>query len=187
MNEQRFLLVVSGPSGSGKDTVVRELMKKHEGIELSISATTRLPRECEVQGVDYHFVTKEQFEQHIAKGELLEYASYVGNYYGTLKSEVDRRINEGITCVLIIEVEGAAQIKKLYPGCTMVFVMPPSMEELERRLRGRNTESEERILERMQRAKEEMESAQSYDCQVINEDVHKCAEEIYSILRERQK
>lgn len=188
MNEQRFLLVVSGPSGSGKDTVVNLLMQNHPEIELSVSATTRAPRPGEQNGCHYHFVAKEEFERYIANGELLEYANYVGNYYGTLKSEVDKRIARSVTCVLIIEVEGAANIKKSYPDCTAVFLLPPSMQELERRLRGRGTESEERIQERLARAAEEIKLAETgiYDFTLVNEDAQRCAEELYTLLKQRQ-
>lgn len=188
MNEQRFLLVVSGPSGSGKDTVVGRLIEKHPEIELSVSATTRAPRPGEKEGEAYHYVSKEDFEWFIAENKLLEYASYVGNYYGTLKSEVDCRIFAGTTCVLVIEVEGAAQIKEIYPECTTVFLMPPSEQELERRLRNRGTETEERIQQRMTRAREEMALAESgvYDFRVVNRDVEQCADEIYRLLSQRQ-
>lgn len=186
MNEQRYLLVVSGPSGSGKDTVVRKLMAEHPDIQLSVSATTRPPRQGEVDGVDYNFVTKEQFEQYIRQDKLLEYTCYVDNYYGTPKSEVDKRIQNGVTCVLVIEVEGAANVRRQYPGCTMVFIQPPSLEELACRLRKRGTECEERMAKRLQRAQEEMTHAGEYDYQLVNTDYNTCAQELYNILQARQ-
>lgn len=186
MNEQRYLLVVSGPSGSGKDTVVRKLMQGHADIQLSVSATTRPARLGEVDGVDYYFITKEQFEQDIREGKLLEYTCYIDNYYGTPKNEVDKRIAKKITCVLVIEVEGAANIRRLYPNCTMVFIHPPSLEELACRLRKRGTECEERVEKRLRRAREELAHADEYDYQLVNTDFNACAQELYGILRTRQ-
>lgn len=187
MDDNRFLLVVSGPSGCGKDTVVRDLIEHHLNIELAVSATTRTPRDDEQDGLDYFFITREDFEARIARGEFAEYTQYVSNYYGTLKSQIAERVRRGVTCVLVIEVEGAANIRALYPGCTTVFVLPPSMEELERRLRNRGTEAEERLIRRLLRAKEEMELADAYDFHVFNDDAHRCAEEIYDILKQRQQ
>lgn len=183
---QRNLLVVSGPSGCGKDTVVQILMDRHPGIELSVSATTRDPRPDEVNGVHYHFLSKELFEQYIEKGFLLEYANYVGNYYGTLRSEVEKRINEDITCVLVIEVMGTARVRRAYPECTTIFILPPSMEELERRLRSRGTESEEWVQKRLARAREELPLANDYDFQLVNADPYECADRLYEILQQRQ-
>lgn len=186
MNKQRYLVVVSGPSGCGKDTVVRHLMKTHDHIEESVSATTRAPREGEQHGINYFFISTEEFEEYIRNNQVLEYTRYVGNYYGTLKSEVDRRIESEKTAVLVIEVEGAARIKEIYPECTTVFVLPPSMEELGRRLRSRGTETEERVQQRLKRAEEEIQMAGQYDFQLVNEDVEKCAAELYEIIRKRQ-
>ena len=154
MNKERHLLVVSGPSGAGKDTVVRRMMEKYPEIELSVSATTRAPRNGEKEGIDYYFMTNETFEQKIERGEMLEYVHYCDRYYGTPKSEVDRRLDAGIPVVLVIEVIGAANIKKLYPDSTLVFIMPPSLEELSRRLHGRGTEPEGVIQKRLARAQE---------------------------------
>lgn len=187
MNKDRYLLVISGPSGSGKDSVVARLMARHPGMECSVSATTRAPRPGEEEGVHYFFLTKEQFEGHIQNGELLEYASYVGNYYGTLKSQVDSRLARGVTCILVIEVEGAANVKRNYPGCTTVFIQPPSEAELERRLRGRGTECEERVQKRLRRAREEMAQADSYDFVLVNDELDGCAEALYEILQKRQQ
>ena len=156
MNKQRYLLVVSGPSGAGKDTVVSRMMQKHPEIEISVSATTRAPRAGETDGENYYFLTNEQFEEKIDRGEMLEYVNYCGKYYGTPKSEVDARLDRGTTVVLVIEVVGAANIKKLYPESTLIFIMPPSMDELRARLRGRGTESEEAIAGRLKRAEEEL-------------------------------
>lgn len=186
MNKERFLLVVSGPSGSGKDTVVKRLMEKHENIQLSVSATTRAMRPGEREGVDYYYMTVPAFECLIAEGRILEHTSYCGNYYGTPRDQVEARLARGITVVLVIEVEGAANIKRQYPGCVTVFVTPPSMEELERRLRARATDSEEAIQKRLARAHEEIACAASYDYQLINDDLDTCVEQLYQILRQHQ-
>lgn len=186
MNKERYLLVVSGPSGAGKDTVVNRLLQKHPELEVSVSATTRLPREGEEEGVNYFFMSREQFEQKIARGEMLEYVDYCGHYYGTPKSEVDKRIAAGITVVLVIEVVGAANIKRMYPDSTLVFIMPPSVEELGRRLRARGTEDAEVVARRMARASEEMARAGEYDFSVVNDEVERCADALYDIIRQRQ-
>lgn len=186
MNRERYLVVVSGPSGAGKDTVVKKLREAHPEIEFSVSATTRGMRAGEQDGVDYHYLTNEEFERRIAAGEILEYTNYCGNYYGTPKSEVDRRIAGGRTVVLVIEVEGAGNIKRIYPDATAVFIRPPSLEELEHRLRARGTETEESIRRRLARAKEELALADGYDAQVVNDTVEQCAEDLYRIIRARQ-
>lgn len=186
MNNERCLLVISGPSGAGKDTVVSRLMQQHPEIELSVSATTRAPRAGEVDGVHYYFLTDAQFEEKIARGEMLEYAGYCGRYYGTPKSEVDRRLAAGIIVVLVIEVQGAANVKRLYPESTLIFLMPPGIEELRARLLGRKTETAEAVERRLERAKEEMARAGEYDFTVVNREIDACADEIYRILRSRQ-
>ena len=185
MSAEKYLLVVSGPSGVGKDTVVRRLREIHREVCFSVSATTRAPREGEADGVDYYFLTKDQFEAKIAANEVVEYTCYCGNYYGTLRSELERRMTNGEPIVLVIEVEGAQNIKRLYPGCTTVFLLPPSREELRRRLAGRGTEDEETIARRLARADEELALADSYDYRVVNQTPDACAEEIYAILRAR--
>ncbi|MEG1745221.1 MAG: guanylate kinase [Ruthenibacterium sp.] len=187
MNNARYLLVVSGPSGAGKDTVVSALREKHPEIAISVSATTRAMREGEQNGVNYHYMTRDAFEQKITAGEMLEYASYCGNYYGTPKSEVDARIEKATTVVLVIEVQGAANIKRLYPACTTVFICPPNSAELENRLRGRGTESEQSIAKRLRRAQEELALAPTYDYTVVNDDVDECANRIAAILKQRQQ
>ena len=187
MNKDRYLVVVSGPSGSGKDTVVNRLRQLHPEIEVSVSATSRAMRPGEAEGVNYYYMTREQFEQKLAAGEILEHTCYCGNYYGTPKSEVDRRIEQGITVVLVIEVEGAGNIRRLYPEATTIFVAPPSLEELEHRLRGRGTESEEAIQGRLARAREELALADQYTATVVNQEVDDCARQLYEIIRARQE
>ena len=185
--EERHLLVVSGPSGIGKDTVVNSLIKQHKGIEQSISATTRPPRMGETQGRAYYYMDVPEFEHLVAEGAFVEHTTYAGNYYGTLKKEVDKRLAAGITCVLVIEVNGTANVKRMYPDCTTVFIVAPTMQEHERRLRARGSESEAVMAERMEIAKQEMKMADSYDFMLVNDDAQRCAEELYDILRKRQE
>lgn len=187
MNNGEYLIVLSGPSGSGKDTVVSELCRQHPEVKLSVSATTRAMRPGEAEGVNYYYMTKPEFEAKIARGEILEHTCYCGNYYGTPKSEVDDRINAGVNVVLVIEVEGAANIRRLYPDAKLVFVTPPSFEELEHRLRGRGTETEESIARRLARAKEEMRFEKDYDYRLVNDNINQCVNDLYEIIRQPRK
>ena len=134
MKGEKYLFVVSGPSGTGKDTVVAALLKKHPEIQHTVSATTRSPREGEKDGINYHFMSVADFEDHLAHDQIVEHTKYCENYYGTLRSEIEGRMKLGIPVILVIEVEGAGNIKKMYPGATTIFVLPPDMQELERRL-----------------------------------------------------
>ncbi len=179
-----ILIIVSGPAGSGKGTVVKELVDSHENIELSISATTRAPRPGEVNGVHYHFIDKAEFEGRIANGEILEYTTYCDNYYGTPLKEVKRALAKGKDIVLEIEVDGAMQVKKKMRNAITVMLTPPDGETLERRLRSRGTETDEVILWRLARAKEEISLMPKYDYSVVNEDgrIKECADLIYSII-----
>lgn len=182
MTERGILLVVSGPSGVGKSTVIRRLMETRGKMEFSVSATTRAPRPGEVDGREYFFVSREQFDEMIRREELLEHAEFVGNCYGTPKAQVLKRLEDGITVVLDIEVQGAAQVKALMPEALTVFIAPPSLDVLEQRLRGRGTESEETIASRLERAKEELEQAPTYDYTIVNDYSDRAAQELGEIL-----
>ena len=183
MNRKGLLLVVSGPSGCGKGTVLSQVFAKQPNTYYSVSATTRAPRPGEVDGVQYHFLTKEAFEEKIAAGQMLEYAQYAGNYYGTPAQAVDAQLAEGKNVVLEIEVQGAKQVKQRRPEAVMIFIMPPSMKELRRRLTDRGTESQEVIQRRMETARQEMPQAKDYDYIVFNDTVEEAAEDICAILR----
>lgn len=174
--------IVSGPSGVGKGTVLKELFKKRD-LYYSVSATTRDPREGEVDGVHYHFMDAEEFRTMIAEDALLEHAEYAGNYYGTPKRYVDQAMDEGRDVVLEIELQGARQVWAKRPETVRIFIGPPSWEELERRLVSRGTDSPEKIAQRLQRARIEMESAGEYDYLVINEQVEEAAAELDAIMR----
>ena len=170
LSEKGILLVISGPAGTGKGTVVSNILARSDDFELSVSATTRAPRYNEVDGVQYHFLTRAQFEQKIEDGQMLEYAEYVGNYYGTPRERVMEMLETGTNVILEIEVVGAMKIKKLLPDAVTVLLLPPDYKTLEERLRGRKTNTEEDIQNRMQQAKLEIGNFASYDYIVINED-----------------
>lgn len=178
-----LLFVVSAPAGCGKDTILNELFKKCDTAGYAVSATTRPPREGEVDGVHYHFLTKDVFKELIDSGEVLEYTEYCNNYYGTLKKSVENLLNEGKDAVLKIEVEGALNIKKLFPEACLVFILPPSWEELERRLRGRGTETEEAIVKRIAQAKVEVETAVNYDYLVVNDKLDVAVDDLLAVFR----
>ena len=175
------LVVISGASGVGKGTVLGIMMKKRDDLKFSVSATTRSPRPSETDGVHYYFVTKEQFEEMIATGQMLEYSAHAANYYGTPRAQAEEKMQTG-SVLLDIEPNGAGQVKKAAPDAVLVFIMPPSMEELERRLRGRGDTSEEQIAMRLERAVWEMEQRHWYDHVVVNDDAERCADEILKII-----
>lgn len=178
--------VISGPSGSGKGTVVEILRKIYPDAGVSVSATSRKPREGEVEGVNYYYKTREEFEALIGAGEVLEHTEYNGNYYGTLKSEVKRITAEGKDIILEIEVDGGGQVKRLMEDdCVTIMLIAPSAEEQERRLRGRGTETDDVIAGRLERAKAEIREAVNYDYVVVNETggTEECAAEIMAIIK----
>ena len=175
------LIVISGASGVGKGTVVKAMMAQREDLYFSVSATTRPPRPGEVDGRDYYFVTREEFENMIARGEMLEYDEHARNYYGTPKAQIEEKRSRGHV-LLDIEPNGAKNVKKNYPEAVLIFVMPPSLAELERRLRGRNDTPEDQIQIRMERAVWEMEQRVWYDYVVVNDDAQRCAREILEII-----
>ena len=178
------LFVISGASGVGKGTVLKAVMEKRKDLFFSVSATTRDPRPGEVDGVHYYFITKEQFESMIARGEFLEYDAHAKNYYGTPRGQAEEKQQRGHV-LLDIEPKGAEQVKKSMPEATLIFIMPPSVEELERRLRGRGDTPEDQIAIRMERAVWEMEQESWYDYVVVNDSVERCAEEILNIIAEK--
>ena len=176
------LIVLSGPSGVGKSTVISELLSERPDIHFSVSFTTRAPRVGEAHGVNYNFVEREEFEAMIANDELLEYAEYVHNYYGTSMKVIEEHLNAGIDVVLDIEVQGAAKVRARCPDAVLIFIIPPSFEELSRRLHGRNTDGEEPIAGRLRKAREEYQEIPNYDYLVVNDKVSEAAAEIIAIL-----
>ena len=180
------LVVFSGPSGCGKDTILHHYLGGREDVFLSISATTRSPRPGEVDGVSYFVLSEEQFKEKIAHDGMLEYACYCGNYYGTPRDIVYEKLNAGIDVILEIEVQGALQIKKRCPEAVMIFVMPPSMEELRSRLVGRGTEDMETVEKRLLQAQEEMKAAPQYDFIIVNDLIEQAAADLQAVLRSQR-
>ncbi len=178
------LIVISGASGVGKGTVLGIAMKKQADLRFSVSATTRPPRPNEEDGVHYYFITRDRFQEMIDAGEFLEYSQHMDNFYGTPRGQVMEKMENGHV-LLDIEPNGAGQVKKNMPEATLIFIMPPSMEELERRLRGRGDTCEEQIQKRLNRAFWEMEQKDWYDHVVINDDAERCAEEILNIIADK--
>ncbi len=184
LDKQGLLIVISGPSGVGKGTVRKALFeRKGHDLDYSVSMTTRAPREGEVNGVDYYFVSKEEFLEQIKKGNLLEHAEFVGNMYGTPKDKVEEKLKKGCEVVLEIEVNGAMQVREKMPNAVFIFIAPPSLKALEERLITRGTERGEVIKERLEKAKREIKLATSYDYIVINDEVKNASDRIMAIIR----
>lgn len=182
MKRKGILVVVSGFSGAGKGTLMKRLMETYDNYALSISMTTRAPREGETDGREYFFVTKDDFEDKISQDGLVEYACYCGNYYGTPREYVETQLAMGKDVILEIEIQGALKIKEKFPTALLLFVMPPSAKELKKRLVGRGTETAEVIEKRLARAGEEAEGIENYDYIVINDDLDICTKELHSII-----
>ena len=177
------LFVISGPSGAGKGTLLAELRKQRPDLGLTVSATTRSPRPGEVDGTSYYFLSDEEFRRRIAAGEFVEWAEGHGHLYGTLVSEVKRLLAKGHSLVLEIDVQGALNVRKVYPDAVLIFIEPPSLQALEERLRGRGTEDEASIELRLKNARHEMELADQYDARIVNDTVDRAAQELGSVMR----
>lgn len=183
MKDKGILIVVSGFSGAGKGTIMKKLLEKYESrYALSVSATTRGPREGELDGREYFFRSEEEFEKMIAEDKLIEYARYVNNYYGTPREYVEEQLEQGKDVILEIEIQGALKVKEKFPDTLLLFVTPPSASELRSRLEGRGTETREVICRRMQRAAEEAEYMEQYDYLIVNDDLDECVEEMHHII-----
>lgn len=183
MRERGILIVVSGFSGSGKGTLMKRLLEDYDNYALSISATTRPPRAGEEEGREYFFKTTEEFEKMIAQDELIEYARYVNNYYGTPRAYVEEQLAAGRDVILEIEIQGALKVKEKFPDTLLLFVTPPTGKELKKRLVGRGTETMDVIEGRMNRAKEEAEGMEEYDYLIVNDDLDACVKEMHSIIQ----
>jgi guanylate kinase len=178
-----MILVITGPSGVGKGTLIRGLLERIPELELSTSATTRKPRPGERDGIDYHFLTPEQFGERVAAGEFVEHATYSGNMYGTLRSELERRAREGNPVVLEIEVQGARQVRAAIPDSVAVFIAPPSLDALRVRLVGRGTDSSEEVEERLRTAERELEAQREFAYVVVNDRLEQATDELEGIVR----
>lgn len=182
-NNKGLLIVVSGPSGAGKDTICQKLIKENSNIWMSVSMTTRKPRPLEKDGVDYFFVSSEEFENKINDNTFLEYASYNDNYYGTPKDKVEEKLNEGKDVILVIDINGAINIKKIIPSALFIFIMPPDMETLKNRLIGRKTESKDKVVERFITAYNEVNNYKKYNYVVVNDKVEDAVNKVKSIIQ----
>ncbi len=187
MADKGILMIISGFSGAGKGTLVKQMLKTYDNYALSISMTTRSPREGERDGVEYFFTDRASFEQKIAEDGMIEYAQYCGNYYGTPKAYVQEQLAAGKDVILEIEIQGALQVKEKFPDSLLLFVTPPSAAELERRLIGRGTETPEVVAQRLARASEESEGIEAYDYIVVNDVLEECAAEIHNLVNAARK
>lgn len=178
------MFVITGPSGVGKGTLIRALLERVSGLELSVSATTRAPRPGEVDGRDYHFLTREEFDARADASDFLEFASYSGNRYGTLRSEVERRLADGASVVLEIEVQGARQVRAAMPEAVLVFIAPPDPSALQARLEGRATDSDEQISERLKTAEIELEARDEFTHEIINDELEAASERLEAVVRD---
>ncbi len=181
------LIVITGPSGVGKGTIVRSLLQSHPNLYLSISATTRQPRPGEIEGLDYYFLSRTEFESAIACGEFIEWAEYAGNYYGTPQTKVEEQISLGNSILLEIEVVGARKIAAIFPDALRIFILPPSIEVLEQRIRARGKNSEESISRRIAIAKTEIDASDEFDVTIINDDLEQAISEVETIIFPRNK
>lgn len=180
--EKGNLVVISGPSGAGKGSIIQEVLKRNNNLWLSVSMTSRKIRGQEVNGKEYYFITKEEFEEKIAEGELLEYTEYSGNYYGTPRGKISEHLESGKDVILEIEIEGALRIKELIPEALFIFIMPPSMKELKKRLENRKTETEEKIICRFKRAYQEINEVTKYNYVVVNDELDRATRKVEAIL-----
>lgn len=176
------LIVLTGPSGVGKGTLLQALLKRHPEVYYSVSATTRSPRTGEINGKNYYFISRTKFEQLVSQGEFLEWAEFAGNYYGTPREAVLNQVQSGKLVVLEIELKGARQIRASFPGALSIFVLPPSVKELERRIRGRAQDSDEAIAVRLRQAEEEIQAAGEFDVQIVNDDLENALHDIEATL-----
>ena len=186
INDKKKLYVISGSSGVGKGTVLKTFMEKHPDFMLSISCTTRKPREGEVDGVNYFYISQEEFSHCIEEDKFLEWAEFAGNKYGTKKKFIKECLDKGMNVILEIETKGALQVKEKMPDAVLIFIVPPSLDELETRLRGRHTEDEETIQKRLSEVKKELESAKKYDYQVVNDKVENAILKLEEIIAGEQ-
>jgi len=183
LKKRGTLFVISSPSGGGKSTIISHLLEQEDNLYYSISATTREPRPGEKDGKDYHFFSKEEFKKKVRKNEFIEWAEVHNNFYGTLKSEIDDALKRGENVVLDIDVQGGESIKKIFPDSVLIFLMPPSLEELEVRLKNRGTESELSLKQRLNAAKYEIEHAGMYNYQIINDSVDDTVNKVKTIIK----
>ena len=181
--KQGQLIVVSAPSGAGKDTIVKELVKRNKNFWISVSATSRKPRKGEKEGVDYYYMSKEEFEKNIEEGFFLEYTKYADNYYGTPKKYIKDHLDQGKDVILIIEIEGAANVKEMLPESLLIFIMPPSIKELVRRLKIRGTEDNEKIIKRFHKTYKEINEVTKYNYVVVNDKIEDAVDKIEAIIK----